>query len=319
MSIPYLYDYVNAYNSTVSPSVIHITNTALAAYFHRTLLRKAISVFKWKLPKGWAENYFLYTLFCNGYIAIINTKPFGIIPQNCTLYGYNVMYQPNHILIANPLLSTSLDLIIDVNTTLIQLHPDYTGIMDTVYTYGDLMALTVQTLTTNLVNSKLTYLFETSNKNVQANMMQLYDKIASGEPAVFYDKDLNKMDASGKEYIPFETFTQNLSQNFISPALMETLSEIEQMFLSEIGIPSANTDKRERLINAEIKVSNIDTYSEPSHILENLKLSVKKACQMFQIPESEFSVDWRFPPNLSEKGADENGRNTFSNRTVPLG
>ena len=68
---PYFYDYINAETSQVTPSTIHVRNTALSAFFRRYLFQKAMSVFKWNLPENWEENYFLYTLYGFGYNAII--------------------------------------------------------------------------------------------------------------------------------------------------------------------------------------------------------------------------------------------------------
>ena len=59
---PVMYDHQNAYNSLVSPSTMHASDTGLAWYFRRYLLQKAISVFKWNIPDRWAKNYFLYVL-----------------------------------------------------------------------------------------------------------------------------------------------------------------------------------------------------------------------------------------------------------------
>lgn len=48
---PYFYDYINAETSQVTPSTIHVRNTALSAFFRRYLFQKAMSVFKWNLPE----------------------------------------------------------------------------------------------------------------------------------------------------------------------------------------------------------------------------------------------------------------------------
>ena len=107
--IPASYDYINAANAAVSPSTVHCRNTALSQYFRRYLLQKAMSLYKWKLPEHWSKNYFLYVLYCWGYIAVVNTSKFGVIPQGCTLTGYNVFYQPTNAIITNPLLRGNLE------------------------------------------------------------------------------------------------------------------------------------------------------------------------------------------------------------------
>ena len=107
--IPFSADYINAANSVVSPSTVHCRNTTLSLYFQRYLLQKAMSVFKWEMPVDWSKNYTLYTLYCWGFFAVVNTDRYGVIPQACGLRGYDVFYQPTHAIITNPLLSGTLE------------------------------------------------------------------------------------------------------------------------------------------------------------------------------------------------------------------
>ena len=94
MGAPYEYDYINAQTQAVRPSTMHLHDNGMQRFFRKYLLEKAFSVFEWKLPETWSRNYFLYVLYCWGYIAVINTDKFGVIPQGCGLQGYNVMYDP---------------------------------------------------------------------------------------------------------------------------------------------------------------------------------------------------------------------------------
>ena len=57
-NIPANYETINLYNSSFSPSTVHVKNTGLQRYFRKYLLQKAISVFKWTLPEEWDEDYF---------------------------------------------------------------------------------------------------------------------------------------------------------------------------------------------------------------------------------------------------------------------
>lgn len=103
--IPAAYDYINVYNSVRKPSTVHAKNSSLTWYFKRYLLQKIISVYKFSgIPKTWAFDYFIYTLFVFGYVAVIQTDKFGVIPQHCSLMGYDVFYRPTNAVIANPLL-----------------------------------------------------------------------------------------------------------------------------------------------------------------------------------------------------------------------
>lgn len=284
---PVLYDHNNAVNSLLSPSTMHVRDTNLQWYFRRYLMQKAIAVFKWKMPKEWAKNYFLYALYTWGYIAIINTDKFGVIPQGCSLKGYDVMYQPTHAVIANPLLSGILEPKIDVQTTLLRLQPDYGGIMDKINFYADVMALSAETVGTNLFNSKLAYIFGATDKRSAESFKKMYDNIASGEPAQFIDKSLFNDDGSPNWMI----FNQNLKQTYIVSDIMDDMRKWEQKFCSDLGIPNSNTEKKERLITAEVESNDTEVKLWADLALESLKESCEKARNMFNI---ELDVDWRY-------------------------
>ena len=70
--IPAEYDYINTYNANFSPSTVHVKNTALQRFFRRYLLQTATSVFNWQLPETWNRDYFLYVLYCWGFIGVVN-------------------------------------------------------------------------------------------------------------------------------------------------------------------------------------------------------------------------------------------------------
>ena len=151
---------INVYNSVRKPSTVHAKNSSLTWYFKRYLLQKIISVYKFNnIPKTWAFDYFVYTLFVFGYVAVINTDKFGVIPQHCSLMGYDVFYRPTNAVIANPLLKGIKQPRIGTECEIIKMQPDYCGCWDIVEVYADLLALACEDLGSNLVNSKFAYIF----------------------------------------------------------------------------------------------------------------------------------------------------------------
>ena len=209
--IPALYDYRNLYNSSFAPSTIHAQDTGLAFYFQRYLIQKIMAVFEFKgIPKNWDKSYFMYSLFIFGFVAVVKTDRYGVIPQHCSLSGYNIYYRPTNAVIANPLLRGIMEPRIGTECALIKMQPDYGGAWDIVAYYADLMALATESLGTNLVNSKLAYVFGAEDKNMAESFKKLYDTVASGEPAVFVDKQL--FDEEGNPR--WLTFDQNLKQNY---------------------------------------------------------------------------------------------------------
>jgi hypothetical protein len=75
------------------------------------------------------------------------------------------------------------------------------------------------------------------------------------------------------------------------------MRKIENQFNTEIGIPNANTDKRERLITDEVNSNNTETGLRAEMWLEELKAGVEKTNAMFNL---NLSVDWRKNPFESE-------------------
>lgn len=289
-----MYDYVNVANAERSPSTVHSQNTGLVFYYRRYLLQKAMSVFKWTLPANWSRDYFLYILYCWGNIAIINTDRYGVIPQGGTLTGYNLYYEPTHIQITNPLINHDLMPQIGVDCTLLKLQPDYGGIIDLVNDYAELMAIASETASINLFNSKLSYIFAANNKTGAESLKKLYDQIQAGNPAAVVDKNLLNADGSPA----WMMFSQNVGQNYIVDKILSDLRKIESMFDTHIGIPNANTDKRERLVTDEVNANNVETYSKCALWLEELQDGCHRANDMFGI---DMTVDWRVLPDIVDK------------------
>lgn len=283
-------------DSRHSPSTVHIHNTRIAAFYRKYLFQKAISVFEWKnMPATWDLNYFLYWLYGWGYICVLNTDKFGIIPQQCGLSGFNIYYKYNRVLVTNPLFGGRvIDLEIGKQTELFQLQYDYSGILDIVSFYGDLMALAAEAAQMNLINSEFGFVFGAQDKAAAETMKKAYDRLHSGEPAVFVGKNL--FDEQGKPL--WQPFNPEVKQNFITPELLMVLRRIEAMFDTDIGIPNANTDKKERQIVDEVNANNIETYAKCCLWLQNLQECCTKVNKMFGL---KLSVNWRFKPEEVEK------------------
>ena len=288
MTGTYDYEFINSYVSQIAPSTVHCHNNALTGYFMKYLLQKAMNVFKWNLPEEWNKDYFKYVLYMMGYIAIVNTDKFGVIPQLAGLRGYNVFYAPTHAIITNPLMTGILEPEIDTDCTVIKLTPTYTGIYDIVSYYADMMALTAEAAGMNVVNSKLAFIAGAKTKTMAEAMKKMYDMIQAGNPLVIYDSKYSPDDIN-KQMIEF--YSQNLKENFIAPDIWLTFKKIENDFATQIGLANVNSEKKERLTNEEIEANRDETYCLADGWLVSLKEGCKKANEMFNL---NLSVDWRF-------------------------
>ena len=285
------YGIENLYNAGRHPSQLH-ANSGLSAYFQRYFIQKLMSVFEWKgIPDSWSMDYFLYSLYVWGYVAIIKTDKYGVIPQWCTLSGRDVFYRPTNAVISNPLLKGLLTPRIGTQCALIKMQPDYGGAWDIISYYADLMALSSQTMAVNIVNSKLSYILTANNKQTAESLKKLYDKLASGEPAVVVDREL--FTENGKPL--FEMFLQNLSQNYIAGDVLECMAKIDSRFNTEIGVPNVNIAKESGVSEGEINANNVDTKSKASLWLETMRQGVE---QCNRLMGTNISVDFRRYENV---------------------
>lgn len=291
---PYFYDYQNANQSMVSPSSIKPSNNAVSLMYQRYLLQKAISVFKWVIPESWNRDYFLYVLYTWGFIAVFDSEQFGVIPQQCGLQGYNIFYQPTKVLVTNQLLKPMTQTLeIGEQCEVLKLMPNYGSIMDIVSYYADQLALAAESRDMNLINSKLAYVFFAKNNTQAQAFKRLYDDIAAGNPSAVIDKSL--LDDQGKPQ--WAMFDRGLKESYLVTDILSDMRKIEAMFDTEIGIPNANTDKRERLVTDEVNANNVETYTKAALWLEELKKACERVNNHFGL---SLSVDWRNPPESAE-------------------
>lgn len=292
MEMPIYWNYNMVGNSVIQPSTVRIRGTELHRFFVRYLLQDAISVFKWDFPLEWDvfTNYFLYGVYSIGYMSILETNKFGVIPQVCGLAGYGICRQPVRTIISNPLINNTLDLVIDKNCVLMRLQPDYGGILDIVNYYADMLALSAEAAGINLLNTHVAYMFGAGNKNAAESIKKLYDRVAEGEPLVVADKAL--LDDEGE--LNLQLFQNDVSKTYIVDKLLLDMEKLTNMFRTSIGLNNANTEKRERLLVDEVNANNQAIYSKVELWLDQLKRSCEKVRNMFGI---NINVDWRYKPN----------------------
>lgn len=300
MNPPYFYDYLTtATGEGLCPSQVHVANNMLYRYFQRHLLQKASAVFTWKLPDYWNKPLFLYCLYCQGHVAIVMTRDYGILPQPCTLGGRGVQYEPTYAIISNPLLRGIVRPRIGTQCTVIRIMPDYAGIMDIINYYAAEMAVTVETMEVNLQNSKLSYIFgvakeagKGNGKAVAETLKRALDQIMSGAPAAFVDHDY--LDRNGKP--TWQLLQQDVGRNFIAPDLQESLRKIECEFAAAVGIPSnLAQNKKERTTTVEVSANNVETAVGPAQWLELAREGCESANKIFGL---QLAVDWRYEPDV---------------------
>lgn len=303
--IPAFYDYINVYNSRISPSTIHI-NSQIKWYFVRQLVQEVIGLYDFRLPEEWNHDYFKYVLFVNGFISVLNTDMAGIICQHCTLSGRDIYYAPKYALITNPAFDKTYRLQIGVKCGLIKLKPDYTGVMDIVDYYSDMLALAAESAGLNLQNTKLAYVFMCADKQQAESFKKVFDQISAGNPAGFMDKKLFNDDGSPN----WMMFNQNLRNTYIAGDILEDMRKWKQQFCTEVGIPNANTDKKERLIRDEVNANTTETQTKAMLWLDTIRNGMEDCNRLFGL---DLDVKLRF---TEQEGGSDARLDALVSRTV---
>lgn len=306
--IPASYDFINLYNAGLRPSTIHTKNTGLYNYYFNHLFIKALSVLNFDgIPDTWSTEYFLYVLFGYGFMAVFKTDEYGVIPQNCTLSDtHTIFYQPKRVIVTNPVLKNSLELEVGKDCELLRLEPDYKGITEIVSLYADMLAIATETSAVNLLNSRASFVFFAQNKATAETYKKMYDTLAGGDPFAVIDKNMLNEDGSRN----WDFFAQNVGQNYIVTDVLNDLKTIEDRFNTKIGIPNANTQKRERLITSEVESNDSDTRCLVDVWLDTLNRDLDRINSRYGL---SISVSYRY---ARKEAADDNEVNAVDTGSV---
>lgn len=298
MSNFYSYDFINSVYSQFSPSTMHTKNNQLFCFFAKYLTEKLFSIYKIGVPRNWDKNFVLTCMFTIGYMAVFRTDKYGVIPMNCGLSGYNVFYRPAEFVIANPLLSNSGPYPIGRMGEIMHLQPNFGSPFDLVTYYADQMAICAETASTNTFASRLAYLFASGNKRDAESFKSIVDDVTSGDIAVAVAKDLFD-ETTGN--LRMEFFNPDLKNMFIAPEVVELMRNWEYQFDREIGIPTANEQKKARMVVDEVNSNNVETATKAELWLETWRESIDKVKAMFGDAVADLSVEWRHNPLTEQK------------------
>ena len=280
IEVPANYQLQNLINSAYNPSYFHVENTYLTEYFRRYLFNKAVSIFDFDIPETWDRDYLQFCLFALGYVGVFKTGEYGVIPQAGNISGFDLYYRPKKFMCVNPYLRQHYyDLEIGKDCVLVKLTSDYIGILDMINYYADQLALSAETWGINLFTARVGYMAIASNKAAAESLKKAYDEMSGGNPFVVLDKDLMREDGGR----PWEWFAQDLGSNFIGPEILADMRKIETMFDADIGLKNSNTDKKERLITAEVEANDDSTLSKSDVWLDNIKDGLKEIKNMFGV------------------------------------
>lgn len=290
IEIPTDYEGLNIYNSNRSVAGV-VMNDLNTEYYMRALYQRAISGTKFKLPKSWrkAKRFFKNVLYSLGYIGVVKTPEFGVIPQICTFSGYGLYKQPTHILVNEPLVQFEGE--IDRDCSLIHLCGDYRGIWDIVEHYAIRLSLAITSVDCSLINERLSVVAAAKNKAAAEALKILFERVAAGESFSVYDNKALKGEGLDGKDDPIWVFSQDVASQYITDKLLADIDTILQQFDREIGIAAVG-EKKERMLTDEVQLQQADTCARSDTWFENLSDSFDDVNALFPDLNLSFTMNY---------------------------
>ena len=299
--IPTDYEGLNTYDSMRSVAG-RVQNDFNTRFYMRALWQRAIAGTTFKLPKSWrrAKRYFKNVLFSLGFIGVIDTPDYGVIPQICTFSGYGLFLQPVKMLVSQPLVN--FEGTIGENCELIHLCGDFRGIWDIVEHFAIRLSVAITSVDCALMNERISFLAAGKSKQASETLKYLYEKISAGEPFAVYDKAIKSDSIDGNDE-PIWTYSQDVASQYISDKLLADIDTILMQFDKEIGIAAVG-EKKERMLTDEIAMQNEDACARSSTWFENLSDSFDLVNELF--PDLGLSFTMKYGGEVYEYNAKTN-------------
>lgn len=282
-----------------SPKDVDAQINTSTIFYKERMLRKIFELFSFTVPEEWDLDYFRQHLFLDGYVGVTDTA-IGVLALKCAASGYNVFERPTKLIFANPVLG-NFDRNIGADCEVIRLQYNWLGIVPILDKYAYLLAMCDSAVSVNLMNSKVAFIATAEGKAAAETIKTAYQQISEGNPFVCMSKD--SVDSISWELL-------NVKNTFIGNDVSLLKQTIWNEFLTEIGIPNFNRDKRERMITDEVNANNTETAFSMSHWLETIRGGMDRANKMF-------GLDLRVEVNPILEGGENNGDSSGSSDGGP--
>ena len=299
--IPMNYDKINNLAGQYMPSQVKPFNNHQYRLWTRALFQRACSTIEITLPEIWDKHYelFYWCLFAYGFVGMGDMAEIGKWFNPVTLSGYNFYYEPTMAILTNPALKSDSgrELTIGKDCELLKLSPDYMGIYDVISYYAEKLACLDVAINTAIINTKFAYVIGAKNKAAAEVLKKLFDKVNSGEPAVFFDKRLANDPNDNEE--PWQAlFRDNIAGNYIITDLLRDFQTVINDFDTEVGIPTIPYEKKERMVTDEANSRQTDSITRLTTWLECFNESAENVNKMFG---TNISAEMHFKPEEEEE------------------
>ena len=297
--VPLNYEQLNLYEGSYNPSSVYATNPAEVRFWMRSLYQRALAAIDFRLPESWNHDYFKYVLAMGGHIAVFDTPEYGVIPQWGTVSGFGLYLEPKYVNVYNAYIDRP-DMLIGRDCALIKFTPDYRGIYDIIHHYAEKLALISASIDMNAFNSRLAYIIGARTKAGAETIKKTLDRIGKGEPAVVIDDKLFK-GLTGGDAEPWVEYSRDVKNSYVGTELWNEHRTILNEFDTEVGIPNAGQDKKERRNTEEVTISYVDGRCRLLTWIESMRPG-------FAMVKNLYGIDCNAKPHF-EIGGGSDGKN----------
>ena len=288
---------VDLLNGMQIPSTYYKEKSIAYRYWFRSLIHKIdSSIVFTNLPKGWSNDFFMFCLWCKGFVLVFKTdrkdlQQFGengIVFNPCTLGGYDFYYQPTFAIVANPHMPSKFNYKFEFEgkdkekAALLKLTPDFLGVLDIIDYYASKLAELSKGIDMSIINSKFGLIASASNEAQAATLKSVMDELQKGNPLVVYKDQLKESDEIMPRKEPFEIWIQELKKNYILTEQLADMQTILNSFYTEIGLPVA-IEKKERMITSEMDVASAQSQARIACWVETLRESLEIINEKFNL------------------------------------
>ena len=278
-----------------------IMNTRVM-YYATQLQRPALSIIDVEYNKElyqWDKDYIREGLLLKGYLTFTEDENGNLLPLKCGSTGINVFNRVTETIIANPVIG-SFRRTIGKDCEIVFLQQKQGGrfrtLMPIITVFAQKLANADASIDINLFNSRTPFIFQAPNNNVAESFKAMMDEVAEGQPAVFIDEEMGSLiqNANGSNLFMFKS-----KENFIADVVQVEKMNIMNEFLTAIGINTANTSKRERLITDEANANNMEIKANIKLWKENVEDGVERVNKMF--PDAHLKITFPFYEEMERK------------------
>lgn len=276
---------INLMEGTYIPSTRKTINNKAFDFWERALFQRAMYSIKCDIPwNGTVKDFFYWTLFRRGYVAVFDDDKVGLAFQPCNLGGRTFYYQPAYALINNPLFVKDKKLEIgygdmsyapefDGSCEILKLTPDFMGIWDIISYYAEILAEMKLSIDMSVVNTRFAYVIAAKTRAAAQSLKKVFDKINSGESTIIIDGKLVE-DEEGST--PFQFLERTALKNgYLTTDLLSDFHTVLNMFDREIGIPTVPYEKKERMVTSEAESTQVESMSRLTVWIDTLNESAE--------------------------------------------